>query len=220
MKFQIRLKKYFLNTFLAFLLLANFSYAKTKNASRSTPKVSAKSETVTIVKILDGDTYDLSDGRRVRMLGIDTPEKGEPYADSARNLANSFLKGKQVTIDFEKNQKDRYDRYLVYLHFQGILVNKLFLERGFARLYLFSGTRRYNSELITAQKLAREQKIGIWSLPEPDREPFYIFSSGSYRFHRPLCPLIKNINPKKAKRYKTRDAALDAGLSPCRECRP
>jgi methylphosphotriester-DNA--protein-cysteine methyltransferase len=35
-----------------------------------------------------------------------------------------------------------------------------------------------------------------------------------------LCPSAKNVNPRKARKYKSRDAALDDGLSPCRQCRP
>lgn len=201
------------------LILPVSSDAKSRKSS-SKKSSSAKSDTATVLKILDGDTYVLSGDRRVRLLGIDTPEKGEPFSETAKNFADSLLNGAHITIEFDKTQKDKYGRLLGYVRFQDYFVNKMMIERGLARLYLFQGTKRYNADLIAAQKNARERKIGIWSLPLPEKEPFYISSSGAFRFHRPLCPLIKDINTKKAKRYKSRDSALDDGLSPCRECRP
>jgi len=196
--------------------------AKTKRPSskHTASRTIAKADTATVIKVLDGDTYVLSGDRRVRLLGIDTPEKGEPFSEAAKYFADSLLSGKLVTIEFEKTQKDKYGRLLGYVRCHDFFINKMMLERGLARLYFFQGTKKYNSDLIAAQKQARDRKIGIWSLPDPEKEAFYISSSGSYRFHRPLCPLIKEINTKKAKRYKTRDSALDDGLSPCRECRP
>ncbi|HBZ01076.1 MAG TPA: hypothetical protein DEO84_07125, partial [candidate division Zixibacteria bacterium] len=89
-----------------------------------------------------------------------------------------------------------------------------------ARVYLFRGNQPHKNELIAAQTEARRAKVGIWSIPAPSPEPYYIAPGGSFRFHRPLCPLIKNINVKKAKRFTNRDDALDRGLSPCRECKP
>jgi micrococcal nuclease len=207
---------------LALLSLPVSIDARTKKPSskQTSSRTIAKADTATVIKVLDGDTFVLSGDRRVRLLGIDTPEKGEPFSEAAKHFADSLLNGRHITIEFDRTQTDKYGRLLGYVRYREFFINKMMLERGLARLYFFQGTKKYNSELIAAQKQARERKIGIWSLPDPESEAFYISSSGSYRFHRPLCPLIKDINTKKAKRYKTRDAALDEGLSPCRECRP
>jgi micrococcal nuclease len=219
-------RKYFYHIGIIISLLLVMATAQTdakphKSSSKEqVAKSIAKSDTATVLKILDGDTFILSGDRRIRLLGMDTPEKGEPFSEAAKNFADSLLFGRHITIEFEKNTQDKYGRLLGYVYANNLLINKLLVERGLARLYLFQGTKKHNNELFSAQKQARDRKLGIWSLPEPAKEPFYISAGGSFRFHRPLCPLIKDINTNKAKRYKTRDSALDAGLSPCRECRP
>jgi micrococcal nuclease len=176
---------------------------------------------VTVKRVIDGDTFELTTGKHVRLQGIDTPEKGEPFADIATDFADSIFRGKAVRLEVDKKEpEDKYGRILGYVYVDRILFNELIIRRGLARVYLFRGNQPFRAELISAQNEARRAKIGIWSLPAPSPEPYYIAPGGSYRFHRPLCPLIKNINLKKAKRYKSRDGALDMGLSPCRECKP
>jgi micrococcal nuclease len=204
-----------------FVIPAAQSQSSKGSSKRSKSNVVALAESVTVVKVIDGDTFVLSNGKHVRLVGIDTPEKGEPFADVARTLADSIFHGRTVRLEIDKkNQEDKYGRILAYAYVNGVLYNELILRRGLAGVYLFKGNQPHKDQLISAQNEARKKKRGIWSLPEPAREPYYIAAGGSYRFHRPLCPAIKNINLKKARRYKTRDDALDAGLSPCRECKP
>ncbi|OGC89808.1 MAG: hypothetical protein A2W25_02900 [candidate division Zixibacteria bacterium RBG_16_53_22] len=173
-----------------------------------------------VARVLDGDTFVLSDNRRLRLIGVDTPERGEPYADIAREFADSVLTGKSVKIENDRMRLDRYDRILGYVFVDTVFFNELLIGRGLAHVYLFKENKRYSKRLIRAQSEARRRKIGIWSLPTPVDEKYYVSAGGSYRFHRPLCTLIKHINPRKAKKHKDRDSALEQGLSPCRECRP
>ena len=180
----------------------------------------AQSSPLSVDSIIDGDTFILSDGRHVRLLGIDTPEIGEPYSDSAKIFANSNVYKMPVSLEFGQDSIDSYGRTLAYLYIDSLCYNELVLRRGFATLYLFTGINRHASKLIAAQNDARRAKRGIWSLPSPAPEDYYVAARDSYRFHRPLCPSIKNINLKNARRFKTRDEALDLGLSPCRNCRP
>jgi micrococcal nuclease len=173
-----------------------------------------------VKRVMDGDTFELGNGKRVRLIGVDTPEKGEPFADVARDFADSALVGSTVRIEYDKLREDNYERVLGYVFLDTVLFNELLIRRGLAHVYLFKENKRFMKRLISAQRKARAEKQGIWSQEKPSDEPYYIAAGGSYRFHRPLCTLIKNINLKKAKRHKTREAALDEGLSPCRTCRP
>jgi endonuclease YncB( thermonuclease family) len=214
--------KFSLGWLFAFLIvIPEYAPADTQNRIAKAPSESINKPRIeTVVRILDGDTYELADGKRVRLIGVDTPEKGEPFSDAARDFVDSLLLGKDVNIEYDKLREDRYKRLLGYVFLDTIFINELLISRGLAHVYLFKENKRYSRRLLQAQHQARERKRGIWSLIKPPDEPFYISAGGSYRFHRPLCTLIKNINPRKAVKFKSRDQALDKGLSPCRTCRP
>lgn len=194
---------------------AQLPAAKTRTESKQ-----SSVDTATVIDVLDGDTFVLSNTTRIRLIGVDTPEKGEPFADVARAFADSVLRNRKVRIELDRLREDRYERTLGYLFLDGIFFNELLVRNGLARVYQFKENRRYSKKFINAQKDARKNKVGIWSLAAPPTEPYYISAGGSYRFHRPLCPSAKSINPRKARKYRTRDSALDDGLSPCRQCRP
>jgi micrococcal nuclease len=215
---------YFITLILAIAVLS-FSAVSAKAKNEAVKEQTSKSgvnapKTAIVSKVLDGDTFVLSDGKHVRILGIDTPEKGEPFAENAGAFCDSMLRGKTVKLEYEPETEDKYGRLLAYVFVNSDFVNELLLKRGLARVYIFNRKERYNSRFISDQKEARNAKAGVWSLPTPSPEPYYVVPGSSFRFHRPLCPLIKKINVNKAKKVKSRDEALDLGLSPCRECRP
>lgn len=173
-----------------------------------------------VADIIDGDTFRLSDSSTVRLIGIDTPEINQPFYDEAVSFAESLFLGRVARFEQDKDSLDRYGRKLLYVFVDSIFVNKRILHEGLASVYLFHSNLKYASELIDVQKKARVAGIGIWSLPEPPPEDYYIRFADSYRFHRPLCLAIKNSVPEKWIRYPSRDSLLDMGISPCRNCNP
>lgn len=175
---------------------------------------------IIVEQVLDGDTFFLSDGGQIRLIGVDTPEEGRPFFKGARVFAESMLLGEEVRIEYDTEPVDRYGRRLVYLYVDSILYNKLVIDSGFASVYLFEKNQRLAGQLILAQRDARLSKVGIWSLPDPTPEDHYISPFGSFRFHRPLCPNIKTTDLSRARRFKTRGEPLDIGLSSCRTCQP
>lgn len=168
----------------------------------------------------DGDTFLLSDGTQVRLIGVDTPEKGQPFFERATVFAESILLGEEVSVEYDSKPVDRYGRRLAYLFVDSIFYNKLVIDSGYASVYLFKENRRRAEQLISAQRKARLSKFGIWSLPDPIPEDYYVSPFGSFRFHRPLCPNIKHTDLSRARRFEKRDESLDKGLSSCRTCRP
>lgn len=173
-----------------------------------------------VEQVIDGDTFLLSDGGQVRLIGVDTPEEGRPFFEIARAFAESILLGEEVRIEYDVEPMDRYGRRLVYLSVDSIFYNKLVIDSGFASVYLFEKNRRMAKQLISAQRKARSLNVGLWSLPDPIPEKYYISPFGSFRFHRPLCPNIKSTDPSRTRLFKTRNETLDIGLSPCRTCLP
>lgn len=139
-----------------------------------------------VTKVFDGDTFEVEiSGKRekVRMLGIDTPEKYDSDKldrDSERtkkdkeiirrlgNLSSDFtvrlIGGKKVKLaaDTKGDQTDKYGRLLRYVYLEdGTFVNKKIIEDGYATSF-----RRFKvskeKEFIEAEKNARENKRGLW----------------------------------------------------------
>jgi micrococcal nuclease len=175
-----------------------------------------------VARIIDGDTVELRGGDRLRLLSIDTPEKGELFYDEACAFLDSLTLGKMARIVFTGRRRDKYGRLLGYLYIDSIFVNKVILERGLGFLYFFDDTefnRPEISQLFAAQRNALRERVGIWSI-EREPEPYYVAVKGSFRFHRPGCRYIKQFSPDHHRTFPTREDALYEGLSPCRRCRP
>ena len=178
-----------------------------------------------ITKVIDGDTVELSGGERLRLLFIDTPERGEPYYDSAKALVQALTLGKVAELHFGKRKRDGYGRLLATLLIDTLDINRELLRRGFANLYLFkdnlkdSATLDKIADLLQTQQTALAEKRGLWSIARTEEER-YVATKRSLRFHRPNCRLIHNHPPATLRVFKTREQALSEGLSPCRTCRP
>ncbi len=178
-----------------------------------------------VTKVIDGDTVELTGGERLRLLFIDTPERGEPYYDSASALVTALALGKFGDLRFGKRKRDGYGRLLATLFIDTININRELLHRGFANLYLFpdnlkdSSVNRQVLELLEAQREALTAKRGLWSI-ERSEEKRYVTTRRSLRFHRPSCRMIRNHAEAGLRVFDHREQALSEGLSPCRVCRP
>jgi len=170
--------------------------------------------------VADGDTFAAEDGTEVRLLSIDAPEYGEPFSRAATNRLRELIAGREVQLEYEMEPHDRYGRLLCHVRVGGVWVNELLVREGLAIVYLTKPNISRSSELIAAQKEARQRRLGMWSLPPPPPAEYYVYSSNSFRFHRPGCPFAKRIPVRNRLRLRTRTEAFDKGLSPCRRCKP
>ena len=175
-----------------------------------------------VSKVIDGDTFELQGGDKVRLLSIDTPEKGESYYNEAKELLKKYTYGKQVTLTYAETRRDRYGRLLAYVHVDSIFVNKQILENGLGYLYLFKDTEsnlKLTKELLSSQQDAIRSQRGIWSMSHSP-EDYYLNKDGSFRLHRPGCNSVKKLIPGKYQRFDNRIDGFNTGLSPCRNCKP
>jgi endonuclease YncB( thermonuclease family) len=73
-----------------------------------------------VARVIDGDTFVLSDSQHVRILGVNTPEiaklgkPSEPFADSAHHFLRSLIEAKQIKLTFEDKTYDIFGRLLAY----------------------------------------------------------------------------------------------------------
>ncbi len=115
-----------------------------------------------IVKVIDGDTIVITTGDKVRLKGINTPEKNQYLNVEATKYLEGFINNSAEIISFGK---DRYGRMLGYVFVDGQNLNEKILEKGFGHLYYY-GKDFYYNKLEKAETRAKKSEIGIWSKSE------------------------------------------------------
>jgi len=122
-----------------------------------------------VVYIYDGDTVKLSNGEKVRYIGIDTPEMNynnppaEYFAQEAKEYNAKLVLGKKVKLEFDVVKRDKYGRLLAYVYIDGKHISQDMIERGFAKVLMIPPNLKFADYFLTLQNLAKEEKRGIWS---------------------------------------------------------
>lgn len=136
------------------------------------PTNAATRERVTVRRVIDGDTLDLTDGRRVRLLGLDAPEAGfngkesQPWSEESTNWLRERIEGRDVTLRIGDEEKDRYDRTLAWIFdTDNVLINQQILSEGHARLLPDFGLPPDLEPLLReAESEARIRRSGLWGI--------------------------------------------------------
>ncbi len=121
----------------------------------------------TIEYVHDGDTLFLTDGRKVRLLGVDTPEVGENlecYGDEATALLRSLLpEGTHVRVLADTQALDQYGRSLLLLwQDDATFVNLALIQQGAAEAVVLEPNLLYASEFEAAEDAAQAAGLGLW----------------------------------------------------------
>jgi len=212
-----RVSRRFVVTLLVLLVAAVGAYLW---FSRPVSHVPPHLRAVAVTHIRDGDTIEYDGKKPVRLLGIDTPEVGEPGADSATALTTALVMDKSVRLEFGRDSLDRYHRELAWIFVGQTMVNMELLKAGWAWCYFFPGNLRYSSVMIRAVQLAMKEKRGLWAMPRTETAEYYIGSQSGFRFHRPDCPSVARIKERNRRVFPVKDSAFYNGLAPCGRCRP
>jgi micrococcal nuclease len=118
-----------------------------------------------VVYIIDGDTFDVKDERgykhRIRLYGIDAPEKTQEFGGVAYEFLKELILNKEVHVDQKELGKYNRDVCIVHLKETGLQVNSALLTAGMAAA---SGKNHaYSAEFFTLQERARVERIGLWA---------------------------------------------------------
>lgn len=107
--------------------------AAEKAAAEKEAAEKAATETLTVVSIVDGDTVDVSNGARIRIAGIDTPERGEcGYDESGARMMELARDREAVLVKAGADSIDRYGRLIRYLDVEGRDVGLTLIQEGLA----------------------------------------------------------------------------------------
>ena len=128
----------------------------------------------TVTRVVDGDTIELSNGKAVRYIGMDTPEIREkkdsewiynprPYAEEASAFNKKLVEGKSVRLEFDVQKRDKYKRLLAYVYVGENMANMEMVKQGYGMIYTYPPNVKYTEKFLEAQKEARDHKRGLWS---------------------------------------------------------
>lgn len=129
-------------------------------------------ESAYVSRVIDGDTIELSDGRVLRYIGVDTPETVHPtkgqecFGKEASNFNKELVLNKTVQLEKDVSETDRYGRILRYVWLDGQLVNKTLVEEGYAFARSFPPDIAKQDILKSAENSARESMKGLWGVCE------------------------------------------------------
>src|SRR3989344_5982109 len=122
---------------------------------------------VSVTRIIDGDTVEIEDGRHIRYIGIDSPEKNNCYATAAAKLNEQLVLGEKVKLELGPNELDDYGRTLAYVWIDGDLVNQKLLAEGAGEFFLDTVNVYHQEALIQAANQGHDQRAGLWSACAP-----------------------------------------------------
>lgn len=148
------------------------------------------SQKVKVARVIDGDTFVLSDSQRVRILGIDCPEiakpgkPAQPFGEEAKQKTKSLIEGKTIKLTFEPavqfspfskggNTKGVYDffgRLLAHVWLVGsnnkdsLFIQAELIKAGLAKVRYYSKQKRYYGIFKNLQRTAKKNKVGMWNI--------------------------------------------------------
>ena len=126
----------------------------------------------TVTRIVDGDTVELDDGRKVRYLLVDTPESTggatDCFGTNAKTFNSDLVLNKKVSLSYDVECEDRFGRTLAYVYVDGQEVNTLMIERGYGCVLHISpdGDSRVE-EFEGLQLEAMRANRGLWGECDP-----------------------------------------------------
>ncbi|MCL5784404.1 MAG: thermonuclease family protein [Patescibacteria group bacterium] len=139
----------------------------------SSAQLGITGERIVVSRVVDGDTIELVDGKTVRFVGMDTPETVDPrrpvgcFGKEASNETKSLLSGKEVILQKDVSETDKYKRLLRYVFLplengQILFMNDYLVREGFAKVKAYPPDTKYNEQFKQAEKEARENNRGLW----------------------------------------------------------
>ncbi|MEN8160134.1 MAG: thermonuclease family protein [Myxococcota bacterium] len=118
-----------------------------------------------VLRVTDGDTVRVrcnGAAERVRLLQIDTPERGEPLYEEAGRKLTALIGDEPVWLEPWREKRDDHGRLLAYLFVGERNLNLAMIEAGMSPYFERYGSGRYPREFAAAEDAAREARRGIW----------------------------------------------------------
>jgi len=151
-----------------------------------------------VQRIIDGNTFELTDGKNVRLIGVDAPEAGETCSTEATQQLSSLISGETVYLEKDVSETDIDGRLLRYVYVNGVFVNLELVYRGYAYAVSDPPDIAYDAQLADAEQDAINNNRGcLWAivyLDDDDDDSFWIVAScfiATAAYGSPIDPHVK-----------------------------
>ncbi|MBI3459168.1 thermonuclease family protein [Candidatus Azambacteria bacterium] len=125
-------------------------------------------KTFLVTRVIDGDTIEIENGSKIRYIGINTPETVDPrkpvecFGEQASLYNQELVLNKQVRLEKDISETDRYGRLLRYVYVGDDFINLKLVQRGFALSSSYPPDLKYQVKFRQAERAARQEKRGLW----------------------------------------------------------
>lgn len=125
-------------------------------------------QTATVTRVIDGDTIEIAGGKKVRYIGIDTPELKHPskpvecFSAQATEKNKALVEGKEVRLESDVSETDRYGRLLRYVYVDDMFVNDVLVREGFAQASSYPPDVKHQDLFAESERYAVQNELGLW----------------------------------------------------------
>ena len=153
---------------LLLLLIAMIALVLGYDIQQVPEKVVAKDKVV-VSRVIDGDTVEILTAigtDKIRLIGVDTTEKGECYFQEAKDYLADVLENREVTIESDPTQdnRDKYHRLLRYIYLpDGTNIAEDLIKNGYGYEYTYEKPYFYQDLYKTAQDYAETNQLGVYN---------------------------------------------------------
>lgn len=130
--------------------------------------VEKQTNQVMVTRVVDGDTFEIEGGKKVRLIGVDAPESVHPkkpvecYGKISAEVLKQLVEGKRVTLEKDVSETDRYGRLLRYVFIDGESINQYLVAEGYAYASSYPPDVSEQDLLTILQTEARVLNKGLW----------------------------------------------------------
>ena len=136
-----------------------------KNAEATFDNSSINRQEATVIQVIDGDTFQVSTGEYVRLIGINAPERTEKYYDESSLFLRSLIFDKAIILEFDLDNRDSYGRLLRYAYSSdGKLINEELVRRGYAIPMEVTPNLKYREKISDAYRQCLNEKLRVCNI--------------------------------------------------------
>ena len=186
-------------------------------------------ESSVCTKVVDGDTIYLDNGKKIRFVGVNTPERGVEGYITSKNFVQKLCLNKKVDIDIDDSKGTyRYGRTLAVVIVDGKNVNEMLLKEGLAEIMYMPpsefnpfdwGTNNTHVDTTHSSSATSPTHTSAKSTSSSDSAN-YVGNSNTGKFHEASCSSVKDISSGNKVFFSSRDDAVNQGYQPCKRCNP